>query len=146
MVCFPSPTIIPVGTPRSVPQWGHIGEFDSFAERRVVSLICARPRGPKLYRIFGEESISARFYIEMQIRTRQDDDRPRKDKYFDRNGFRSATGIFHLNAYPIRAYSERPFIPNGECRGNVSIPLNELTVELRSGNTLKRFCAPIANR
>jgi hypothetical protein len=60
--------MIPVGTPRSVPQWGHIGAVDSFEERRVVSLICARPEGSKLYRIFGEESISARFYIEAQIK------------------------------------------------------------------------------
>jgi hypothetical protein len=53
-----------VGTPRSVPQWGHIGAVDSFAERRVVSLIRGCPGGPKLYRIFAEESISAGFYIE----------------------------------------------------------------------------------
>jgi hypothetical protein len=60
--------MIPVGTPRSVPQWGHIGALDSFEDRRVVSLICACRGGPKLYRIFTEESISARFYIELQIR------------------------------------------------------------------------------
>src|SRR6478736_2343650 len=68
MVCFPSPTMIPVGTPRSAPQWGHSGAFDSFEERRVVSLICDSRGGPKLYRMFTEESISAWFYTELQIR------------------------------------------------------------------------------
>src|SRR5688572_27891875 len=33
-------------------------------------------------------------------------------------------------------------MPNGEWLGNVWMPLNELTVVLRPGNTLNRFCTP----
>ena len=39
----------------------------------------------------------------------------------------------------------RPFIPNGDCLGKVWIPLNELTVLLRSGITLNKFCPPMPN-
>jgi hypothetical protein len=135
--------MIPVGTPRSAPQWGHSGAFDSFEERRVVSLICDSRGGPKLYRMFTEESISAWFYTELQIRGAPNHFIVASAISYLERRFKELKN--HRNAYPIRAYTDRPFIPNGECRGNVSIPLNELTVELRSGNTLKRFCAPIAS-
>ena len=56
-------------------------------------------------------------------------------------------GGVHSSKRPPNARIEcaRPFIPNGEWLGNVWIPLNELTVVFRSGNTLNRFCAPAAS-
>jgi hypothetical protein len=49
------------------------------------------------------------------------------------------------NVLAILAYSDRPFIPNGDWLGNVWMPLNELTVLLRSGKTSNRLCAPAAS-
>src|SRR5262245_6323097 len=48
--------------------------------------------------------------------------------------------VFHQKVRAMRPYNVRPFMPNGEWLGNVWMPLNELTVVLRSGKTSNRFC------